>query len=474
SIVQFKDHGWHDSRLWFVMPWYEGESLENRIQREAISRAEARRIFEPLARALATMHASGLRHQDVKPDNVFLARIRRFDEEGADELLPVLLDLGVAAKDAEMVVAGTPTYFAPEVAAQFSARPTGKEITNKADVFALALSLKHALVPSSEEVVEGGAVETFIERRAAEVPTPPPGDEFAYLRGAFERWLHLDPEKRPTAGELANELRMLTAPEERRARRIATLKWLVPATVGALLTFGFAVFALQQQAELERANARAAKIETAEVRADLSQATERGKELETDVANIRRRYESSKMSNDQLTTKLAETEGSLNATEGELAKARKRTRDLDQSLTVEQQKSASLTADLSSTKSHLDETRKQLDTTQLALSAEQAESARVRRELTQAKEEARIALERVSEINRELTQARADLSIARDEKRDLDRTLKQLESKRDELQTKLDAAEKRIALLERRLATTASEPKTIPVVPAQPTNPTSP
>ncbi|MEO0326152.1 MAG: protein kinase, partial [Myxococcota bacterium] len=28
SIVQFKDHGWHEDRFWFVMPWYEGESLE--------------------------------------------------------------------------------------------------------------------------------------------------------------------------------------------------------------------------------------------------------------------------------------------------------------------------------------------------------------------------------------------------------------------------------------------------------------
>jgi hypothetical protein len=29
SIVQFKDLGWHEGRLWFVMPWYDGETLEN-------------------------------------------------------------------------------------------------------------------------------------------------------------------------------------------------------------------------------------------------------------------------------------------------------------------------------------------------------------------------------------------------------------------------------------------------------------
>src|SRR5690606_26644794 len=114
SVVQFKDHGWHEGRLWFVMPWYEGETLESRLQRGSLSRAEARRIFEPLARALAAMHAVGIRHQDIKPDNIFLARV-----DGDGSVLPVLIDLGVAAKEAEMVVAGTPTYFAPEVAAQF-------------------------------------------------------------------------------------------------------------------------------------------------------------------------------------------------------------------------------------------------------------------------------------------------------------------------------------------------------------------
>ncbi|MEZ4286850.1 MAG: protein kinase [Polyangiales bacterium] len=143
SVVQFKDHGWHEGRLWFVMPWYEGETLESRIQRER-STGEALTIFQPLARALAAMHAAGVRHQDVKPDNIFLARIPGF---GKEEILPVLLDLGVAATDAEMVVAGTPTYFAPEVAAQFASVPDKPTVTPRADVFALALSLRNALEP---------------------------------------------------------------------------------------------------------------------------------------------------------------------------------------------------------------------------------------------------------------------------------------------------------------------------------------
>jgi len=170
SIVQFKDHGWFEERLWFVMPWYDGETLESRLQREPLSRAEALKIFQPLARALAAMHVAGVRHQDVKPENIFLARIPGFSE---DEVTPVLLDLGVAATEAEMVVAGTPTYFAPEVAAQFASVECKPPVTPKADVFALALALRNALEPETQEDVAAGAVDTFIEHRAQETPRAP-------------------------------------------------------------------------------------------------------------------------------------------------------------------------------------------------------------------------------------------------------------------------------------------------------------
>ena len=76
SLVHFKDHGWFQDRLWFVMPWYDGETLQDRIDRQALSADEAWTFFEPIARALASLHAAGIRHQDIKPDNIFLANIR--------------------------------------------------------------------------------------------------------------------------------------------------------------------------------------------------------------------------------------------------------------------------------------------------------------------------------------------------------------------------------------------------------------
>ena len=54
--------------------------------------------------------------------------------------MPVLIDLGVAAKEAEMIVAGTPLYFAPEIAAQYAGKAERPPVNAKADVFSLALS----------------------------------------------------------------------------------------------------------------------------------------------------------------------------------------------------------------------------------------------------------------------------------------------------------------------------------------------
>src|SRR5262249_44144636 len=159
---------------------------------------------EPLARALAAMHAAGIRHQDVKPDNIFLARIRSSEGRSAnhvsgsspepapgsfEELLPVLLDLGVAAKEAETVVAGTPVYFAPEVAAQFTDVEPKPMLTGKADVFSLALSLRNALEPETQEDVPAGAVQSFIEERSRSSPLPPRSRDLGYLEAWFRRWL---------------------------------------------------------------------------------------------------------------------------------------------------------------------------------------------------------------------------------------------------------------------------------------------
>jgi hypothetical protein len=249
AIVQFKDSGWYGARLWFVMPWLRGCTLE---QLGKLTRAEARRIFESIAAGVAALHAKGMRHQDIKPSNVFLARV-----DGFDAAVPMLLDLGVAAQGADGPIAGSPDYFAPEVAGCWPVG--GKEIGPEADVYALALALRNALDPDSAPTVDAFSKESLAERAKVRVP-PPRGRDVAYLRGHFERWLAIDPLRRPSANELLHELHVLTAPEDRRKDRIRILKRLAPWA--AALAIGLVAAGWWMQGELaaqEKAAALAAR-----------------------------------------------------------------------------------------------------------------------------------------------------------------------------------------------------------------------
>jgi eukaryotic-like serine/threonine-protein kinase len=96
----------------------QGETLEARLTLGGpFTPVEAVRIVLPLLDALATAHARGIVHQDVKPENVFLAR----DDHG--RVQPKLLDFGIAREHERPgtwqragSISGTPAYMSPEQA----------------------------------------------------------------------------------------------------------------------------------------------------------------------------------------------------------------------------------------------------------------------------------------------------------------------------------------------------------------------
>ena len=320
SVVQLKDHGWHAGHLWFVMPLYRGETLAKRLTRGPLSRREAREIFEPLVEALATMHRAGVRHQDVKPENVFLASLDpdAKSEHSQKRVLPVLLDLGVAAKDAELVLAGTPAYFAPEVAARFAGIPDPAPVGPKADVFSMALTLCHALDPSLREHLSHDAVDAFVSLRATSVPPVPDTKELHDLRSSFARWLNFSPDERPSSEELCRELAVLTKREEKRARRLTTVRWALPSMVALVALFAAVIYILSGEAALQRLEARdararadKAKQRAASIYASFTVEEARRRELEADVDRLEREYQTSQMTRDELASRLAQTEGEL-------------------------------------------------------------------------------------------------------------------------------------------------------------------
>ncbi len=440
SIVQFKDHGWYESRLWFAMPWYEGETLETRLEREPLTREEAQSIFVPLARALSAMHASGVRHQDVKPDNIFLANLEGFGDQ--QQLLPVLLDLGVAATDAELVIAGTPTYFAPEVAAQF-AHQDGEPapeypIGPAADVFALALSLRNALEPDTAPEITGGAIDTFIAERAREMPEPPQTKELRYLRSHFERWLALDPAERPTAAELADELEdILTRPERVRARRMRNLRIFGPLAIALLAVFGTVTYELYSQAQESGEKAAALEAERSSALDDLESETERREALETEIADARGRIESSNLNRTQLAEQLAEAEGSLRVTRRRLTLARRQVQELDK-------RAESLTADLEVARAAKASAERRL--AELETSAEATA-----RQLTDARRQLSEANARVGAVQEELDTARAAATAAGEQLRQAQARIAQLTTERDQLERERDEAQAALAAARRRI-----------------------
>ncbi len=121
------------TRLYAVLPFYRGESLEGRLRRAPpVALAEGADIGVKLARAVYALNRLRIIHRDIKPENVLLTG------EGAQRTLR-LLDLGAARlpgleEGANEDIPGTPSYMAPEL---FAGEP-GDE---RSEVYALGVTL---------------------------------------------------------------------------------------------------------------------------------------------------------------------------------------------------------------------------------------------------------------------------------------------------------------------------------------------
>src|SRR6476620_5109645 len=86
NLLPLFDSGEADGLLFYVMPYVEGVSLRQRIDREKqLPIVEAVRIATAIAGALEYAHARGVIHRDLKPENILL-------ESGQ----PVIADFGIA------------------------------------------------------------------------------------------------------------------------------------------------------------------------------------------------------------------------------------------------------------------------------------------------------------------------------------------------------------------------------------------
>ena len=163
-ILPLFDSGEADSFLFYVMPFVEGESLRDRLNREKqLPVGDAIRIATEVAGALDYAHRHNVIHRDIKPENILLHDGRA-----------LVADFGIALAASKAggtrmtetgMSLGTPHYMSPEQAMG------EREITARSDVYALGAMTYEMLVGDPPFI--GGTAQAVVAKVLTEKPAPP-------------------------------------------------------------------------------------------------------------------------------------------------------------------------------------------------------------------------------------------------------------------------------------------------------------
>jgi serine/threonine-protein kinase len=249
NILPLFDSGEADGFLFYVMPYVEGESLRDRLDREKQLRVEdAITLTRKVADALDYAHEKGVVHRDIKPANILIS--------GRGE--PLVADFGIALAVSQAgggritetgLSLGTPHYMSPEQA-------TGdRDVDPRSDIYALGCVLYELLAgqppfaaPTAQAVL--ARILTEQPRRVTELRRTVPPHIASVLARSLEK---LPADRFESAQEFldalddsqyAYETEMVTAPFLP-ATRVATTgpirsrTALVPALAAALVLAAF-------------------------------------------------------------------------------------------------------------------------------------------------------------------------------------------------------------------------------------------
>jgi CheY-like chemotaxis protein len=163
GVVGVHAFGVHGSQLFFVMEFVDGAALGSIIAEHAkhgttVPLHRALDVLLEVSAGLSAVHAVGILHRDVKPENVVIE---------AETGRCVLVDFGLAVSQGETVdmnqVAGTPAFMAPECI-------LGEPATVRSDVYSLACASYELLVGA---VPFEGSLPAVMHAHLERTPEPP-------------------------------------------------------------------------------------------------------------------------------------------------------------------------------------------------------------------------------------------------------------------------------------------------------------
>jgi Tol biopolymer transport system component len=162
-VLTVFDSGESHGQLWFTMPFVEGESLRDRLNRDgALPARDAVRIAREAGQGLHYAHEHGVVHRDVKPENILLTR------DGntlvADFGLARALETSASQLTATGMVVGTPSYMSPEQA-------TGDEtLDGRSDIYSLGCVLYEMV--AGRPPFTGHTLQAVIAKHLTQSPPP--------------------------------------------------------------------------------------------------------------------------------------------------------------------------------------------------------------------------------------------------------------------------------------------------------------
>jgi serine/threonine protein kinase len=178
-----------DPPYWMATEFIPGATLADAVEAEGpMTTGECLRLMASLAEGLAEVHAQGICHRDIKPQNVILSTTG-----------PQLIDFGLARDPSDTgltqsgIIVGTPGYIAPELL-------TDDRLSPAADVFALGATVAHAA--TGRRPYGAGSAQAICQRLLREEIDLDGVD--ARLAGLIRSCVAGDPERRPTPEQIVS------------------------------------------------------------------------------------------------------------------------------------------------------------------------------------------------------------------------------------------------------------------------------